>query len=109
MTPVHPGNPQPFRRKNGSPVPLGVMKGCETVMTPVRIQETILRRDSPSCGVRDGMQETFMTGPSTLERLWQDLAGWLLSYAGSLLGDRSLAEDALQSVFTRAKSWRHSQ
>lgn len=41
-----------------------------------------------------------MTGPS-VERLWRDHAGWLLSYAVSFLGDRSLAEDALQSVFAR--------
>jgi RNA polymerase sigma-70 factor (ECF subfamily) len=47
------------------------------------------------------MQGNLMTAPSPLERLWREHAGWLLSYALSILGDRALAEDALQTVFTR--------
>ena len=42
-----------------------------------------------------------MAGPTNVERLWREHAGWLLSYSVSLLGDLAGAEDVLQSVFTR--------
>lgn len=37
----------------------------------------------------------------SVERLWETYADRLLLYATSLLGDRSTAEDVLQSVFAR--------
>jgi len=42
-----------------------------------------------------------MTGPSTVERLWREHAGALLSYAAALLGYLAAAEDVLQAVFAR--------
>jgi len=42
-----------------------------------------------------------MAGPASVERLWQDHAGGLLSYAVALMGDLAAAEDVLQSVFAR--------
>lgn len=42
-----------------------------------------------------------MRVPSPVERLWRQYAGSLLSYAVTLVGGRTAAEDVLQTVFAR--------
>lgn len=42
-----------------------------------------------------------MAGPVSVEQLWRDHAGGLLSYAVALTGELAAAEDVLQSVFAR--------